>query len=109
MSDGKVHPRESGVEPRTEKVLQFGRGRIVLSNQVSHTFLQVGLGLVVCHAVVPRCFPSSLRASAFLWTSSGPSAKRRVRIPANHSASGKSWLRPLAPWTWIALSTIHST
>ena len=42
-------------------------------------------------------------------TSSGPSANRSVRMPANISASGKSWLRPPAPWVWIALSRIHST
>ena len=44
-----------------------------------------------------------------MWTSSGPSAKRRVRTWAYHSATGKSWLRPPAPWTCTALSTIHST
>ncbi len=30
-------------------------------------------------------------------------------MPANADASGKSWLSPAAPWTWIALSMIHST
>src|SRR5690606_6632262 len=56
-----------------------------------------------------RYFRSSARAREFLCTSSGPSANRSVRMPAYISASGKSWLRPPAPCTWIALSSTHWT
>src|SRR4029453_4226044 len=66
-------------------------------------------GVDAGHVHGQRYFLSSARASEFLCTSSGPSANRSVRMPANHSASGKSWLNPPAPCTWIALSRIHST
>ena len=42
------------------------------------------------HAVTSAYLPNSLRAMARLWTSSGPSAKRSVRMPAQDAASGVS-------------------
>jgi hypothetical protein len=39
----------------------------------------------------------SRRAMVILWTSSGPSAMRSVRMWAYISANGKNWVRPAAP------------
>ena len=50
------------------------------------------------------CFRISRRAMVILWTSSGPSAMRRVRMWAYISASGKYCVTPAAPWTWMARS-----
>ena len=43
------------------------------------------------------------------WTSSGPSAMRRVRVEAYICASGVFWLTPRAPCIWIAWSMISQT
>ena len=42
-----------------------------------------------------------------LWTSSGPSARRSVRMCAYSQASGKSCETPPPPCTWIAESRIE--
>ena len=55
------------------------------------------------------CRAISALASEFLCTSSGPSAKRSVRIAAYDAASGKSCERPPAPCAWMARSTISWT
>src|SRR3954447_1000350 len=39
-----------------------------------------------------------------LCTSSGPSTSRCERTWVYHLASGVSWLKPSAPWSWIAVS-----
>src|SRR5690606_10768421 len=52
-----------------------------------------------------RYLPSSARATERTWTSSGPSASRRVRRPAHIAASGVSALTPAPPCTWMARST----
>ena len=39
-----------------------------------------------------------------LCTSSGPSTSRCARTWVYHLASGVSWLKPSAPWSWIAVS-----
>jgi hypothetical protein len=43
-----------------------------------------------------------------LWTSSGPSAKRSVRIPAQLFASSKSCDTPAPPWACTASSMMRS-
>ena len=40
------------------------------------------------------------------WTSSGPSARRSVRMPAYIAASGTSSQTPLAPWAGVARAMI---
>lgn len=55
-----------------------------------------------------RYFFISLRAMLRLCTSSGPSARRRVRMCAHMLANGKSSVTPAPPWTWIARSMIFS-
>jgi hypothetical protein len=59
-------------------------------------------------AISGACFANSIRAIARLWTSSGPSASRNVRIPAQLCASGVSWLTPAAPNAWTASSITFS-
>src|SRR5687767_10039945 len=54
------------------------------------------------------CLENSIRAIARLWTSSGPSARRSVRIPAQLLASSKSCETPAPPWAWTASSMILS-
>ena len=49
--------------------------------------------------------PSTFLAMRILWTSSGPSAMRSVRAPVYIAASGRSFVIPAAPQTWIARST----
>ena len=54
------------------------------------------------HYLIPRAkraqyLPISLLASAQLWTSSGPSAMRRVRMNAHIRARGVSSLTPAPP------------
>src|SRR5690606_41583320 len=49
---------------------------------------------------------SSSLAMALRWTSSGPSARRRVRWWAYMLATGKSPETPPPPWAWIAQSVI---
>src|SRR5690606_32653164 len=59
-------------------------------------------------AVSSRYLPSSRRAIWSRWTSSGPSAKRRMRARAHWCASGKSWHTPPPPCAWIAQSSTFS-
>ena len=54
-----------------------------------------------------RC--SSRRAITILWTSSGPSATRSMRLKRHIQASGVSSDIPSAPWTWIARSSTSMT
>ena len=54
------------------------------------------------------CLANSISAMERLWTSSGPSARRRVRMPAQLAASGESWLTPAPPCAWMASSMICS-
>ncbi len=52
---------------------------------------------------------SRCRATTPRWTSSGPSARRRLRAPAYAAASGKSSLMPPPPCSWMARSmTSHA-
>src|SRR4030095_11567015 len=60
------------------------------------------------HPNASACLANSIRAIERLWTSSGPSARRSVRIPAQLPASCVSWLTPAPPWAWIASSIIFS-
>lgn len=52
----------------------------------------------IAHRAASAWRANSERAMARAWTSSGPSAKRRVRIPAQAAASSKSWDTPPPPW-----------
>jgi hypothetical protein len=56
-------------------------------------------GCTCCSAVlvVQLYLRSSRRAREALWTSSGPSARRRVRALDHSCARGVSWLTPAAP------------
>ena len=44
-------------------------------------------------------------AMRILWTSSGPSARRRILAVRYMPASGRSLLTPAPPQTWMARST----
>ena len=52
---------------------------------------------------------SSRRAITILWTSSGPSATRSMRMKRHMPASGVSSDIPSEPWTWIARSSTSMT
>src|SRR5688572_17232409 len=54
------------------------------------------------------CFLYSCLAIARRWTSSGPSARRKVRTDAQAPASGKSADTPPPPCAWIASSSTFS-
>ena len=112
---------------KVSRLCSSNRGRLVSSSTFSQSCSmksRAGSNLR-WRTVLPVIMPCSLRdarlsslsptgavsffARAFLWTSSGPSANRSVRMPANMLASGKSCDSPPAPCTWIALSRIHWT
>src|SRR4029077_2061040 len=48
---------------------------------------------------------SSRRARTILWTSSGPSARRSMRLKRQSEARGVSSVMPREPWIWIARSS----
>src|SRR5439155_9335527 len=54
------------------------------------------------------CLRSSSRPIWRRCTSSGPSAKRKVRECAHIDASGNSWLTPPPPWSCMARSTTRN-
>ena len=62
-----------------------------------------GLGLASAQRL------SSRRAMTILWTSSGPSAIRSMRLKRHIQASGVSSDIPSEPWTWIARSSTSMT
>src|SRR5690606_11635056 len=70
--------------------------------------LQVALRAAHQAASPPACFLSSSRAMASRCTSSGPSARRRVRLCAQALARKPSWLTPAAPCASTAQSTTFS-
>jgi hypothetical protein len=78
---GEVHPGQPGVVAGAEELEPLGGGGVVGGEELLHPLPQILEGhRASFRAVAWR--RSSARASAFLWVSSGPSANRRVRIPA---------------------------
>ena len=78
---GEVHPGQAGVPPGAQELGAPGGGGVVGLEQGGDALLEVA-AVLLAHEVACVCLRISALARAFLCTSSGPSAKRSVRIEA---------------------------